>query len=742
MRNYIESICVALMLCLFCQPILAKASNAPEYQSATLLASISESGYCGEVGDGSNLSWTLDSEGVLTVRGTGAMKNYNTYPSSERAPWTASSVKVAIIETGVTSIGDLAFFSCTNLATVSISRSVTRIGVEAFNGCSSLTSVNIPDGVNSIGYCAFAGCFSLTSITIPTSVTSFGDDAPQFLIGSPEGYGNTVFHWCNNLTDINYGGTVWKWRELCTAISLENGIVHCSDGDTRAAYGKCGDDINWYIQNDGTLLLDGTGSTYPYNIESGIGSTPWYNLRNQITYVRVQGTITSLNGVLFEDCQYLKGITLCASLESIRIEDWYSRWPSSIEYIITEANSKNYVAYGGVLYAKSGDDWWFYSGSYTENGKYCLVYYPPAMTQTSYVVRSETEVILDGAFTGNKYLESLELNEGLKSIPRLSYCSALKEIKIPSSITEIASSAFEGCTSLTDIEIPYGVTEIPSFAFYGCSSLSRLVLPTSVTTVSASAFWFCDSLNPIIIPASVNRIEGNDNLPDGATVDSDYHKDWYFEGSAPVVEAWDGSVMNLNGNMAYVRDYIYYPAGSSGWNELIQKFSRIKFFAYGDKPNTYTVIWLDGDESILDSATYLEGEREPVTEKIPRKEPENDYVYSFSSWDEGYVVGRVKTYTPIFRRISPSGGGGSGEIYIGSISCSGDNVTINISCNYPSATLFCGIYTNNGRMVSIASREVTGTHGYDFQFSGIQFDYVKAFLVDEDLHPLCESRKS
>jgi hypothetical protein len=32
------------------------------------------SGYCGSEGDGKNLTWTLDSEGVLTISGLGKMK--------------------------------------------------------------------------------------------------------------------------------------------------------------------------------------------------------------------------------------------------------------------------------------------------------------------------------------------------------------------------------------------------------------------------------------------------------------------------------------------------------------------------------------------------------------------------------------------------------------------------------------------------------------------------------------------
>ena len=79
----------------------------------------------------------------------------------------------------VTSIGDRAFWKCTNLTSVTIPDSVTRIGLWAFRRCTSLTSVTIPDSVISIYNGAFEGCTSLKRI-------AFGGDAPKL-------YGANVF---------------------------------------------------------------------------------------------------------------------------------------------------------------------------------------------------------------------------------------------------------------------------------------------------------------------------------------------------------------------------------------------------------------------------------------------------------------------------------------------------------------------------------------------------------------------
>ena len=58
-----------------------------------------------------------------------------------------------------------------------VTYSVTFISGSAFYTRSNLTSVTIPEGVTGIGDGAFRGCSGLTSITIPSSVTDIGDGA-------------------------------------------------------------------------------------------------------------------------------------------------------------------------------------------------------------------------------------------------------------------------------------------------------------------------------------------------------------------------------------------------------------------------------------------------------------------------------------------------------------------------------------------------------------------------------------
>ena len=136
------------------------------------------SGTCGAEGD--NLTWELTCDGVLTISGSGAMLDM----TMNQQPWQQyqSLIVNAIIEEGVTSIGDYAFYNCTKLTSVTIGNSVTSIGEDAFDGCRGLTSFDIPNSVISIGDAAFGTCCSLASVTIGNKVKEIGIGAFAFCV--------------------------------------------------------------------------------------------------------------------------------------------------------------------------------------------------------------------------------------------------------------------------------------------------------------------------------------------------------------------------------------------------------------------------------------------------------------------------------------------------------------------------------------------------------------------------------
>lgn len=76
-------------------------------------ATIVADGYCGGEGDGTNLTWTLYSDGELEIRGTGKMSNYSYTSGTSSAPWYGyrNDIVKLTLSDGITSIGDYAFMT-------------------------------------------------------------------------------------------------------------------------------------------------------------------------------------------------------------------------------------------------------------------------------------------------------------------------------------------------------------------------------------------------------------------------------------------------------------------------------------------------------------------------------------------------------------------------------------------------------------------------------------------------------
>lgn len=148
-----------------------KHSNLFGATYITASADDSQSGTCGE-----NATWTLDSNGKLTISGTGAMTDFT---NDDMQPWrdTRSNIISVEIQDGITSIGNHAFAYCPHLSMAYIAKSVTTIGADAFNCCIALSSANIPEGVTTIGYEAFNLCSEISYANIPSSVTTIDSDA-------------------------------------------------------------------------------------------------------------------------------------------------------------------------------------------------------------------------------------------------------------------------------------------------------------------------------------------------------------------------------------------------------------------------------------------------------------------------------------------------------------------------------------------------------------------------------------
>ena len=159
-----------------------------------------------------------------------------------------------------------------------------------------------------------------------------------------------------------------------------------------------------------------------------------------------------------------------------------------------------------------------------------------------YKIKNGTKVICNSAFEFCSFLRELVIPSSVTSIGDFAFngCESLRELVILSSVTRIGGGAFNNCPSLLlniqnprfrlmdnsiiidtekravlsclnnkdKIIIPFSVTSIGNSAFGWCTSLRELVLPSSVTSIGDYAFDGCESLRELDIPSSVTSIGG------------------------------------------------------------------------------------------------------------------------------------------------------------------------------------------------------------------------------------------
>lgn len=421
-------------------------------------ASAADSGECGK--DGDNVTWTLDNNGTLTIRGMGEMKAFATENGNGGAiinnPWFSSDVKIIVIEDGVTSIGDFAFYNCSSVTSVTIPDGVTSIGKGAFNGCSALTNISTPSSVTSIGDYAFYDCSSLTSVTIGDSVTSIGSGA---------------FLNCSAIT----------------AFTVDAGNPNYASDENGCLYDREKTTLLQYPAGNGR-----TAFTVPDSV-TGIGNVqPAFVGASSLVNITIPRSVTEIGPGSFTNCTALTAIAVDAENPNYVSDEngcLYDKnkttllqYPvGSSQTVFTIPDSVASIGYGAFLRCAALE----------------RINFPNSVTSIGWY-----------AFDGCTALKEIKIPDSVTSIGAFAFsdCSTLEEINIPNGITVINAGTFFSCKSLTNIIIPNGVTSIGMSAFSGCESLESITIPNGVTSIGTNVFSGCTALASIAIPSSVTSI--------------------------------------------------------------------------------------------------------------------------------------------------------------------------------------------------------------------------------------------
>ena len=485
-----------------------------------------EKGYTYWIED--NLTWKLYEDGTLNISGTGAMKNYG-YSNNRSPVFWNTDVTSIVIEEGVTSIGNNAFYDCTSLTSVTIPGNVESIGESAFYYCDNLTDVTLQDGVKSIGDAAFIWCNNLTNIVLPNSVTSIGyyafkDCTSLTSITIPDSVtsiGNDAFYNCSSLKTISLSCKSSLKRsnfgEQADLVSYTNQHILTKTAAKAATCTEDGNKEYWTCEHCGKYFLsDDTNPETAKAVEQAETVIP---ASHKLTKVEAKAVTCAEDGnKAYWTCEHCGKYFLS--------DDANPETATAVEQsetIIPALKHKNAITRGAVKPTETAPG---YSGDHycpdcdTVLEKGYTYWVEDNLTWKLYedgtLNISGTGAMKDYDYDNNpspacnnSNVKKVVIEDGVTSIENSAFdsCSNLTSITIPDSVSSIGNFVFYGCVSLTSITIPDGVTSIGDSSFSNCTSLTSITIPDSVTSIGEAAFRDCTSLTSITIPDSITSIE-------------------------------------------------------------------------------------------------------------------------------------------------------------------------------------------------------------------------------------------
>ena len=407
-----------------------------------------------------------------------------------------------VLPSGITSIGDYAFYSCTTLKRINIPKGVTNIGKDAFYSCpiertdivdlsawcrinfastqsnprsslyingEELTKLTIPNDITIVNNGAFHACKSITEVEIHDNVKSIGTSAfyscpklEKLTLGrGVESINNLAFAYCRALTNIvipnnvkTLGNDAFKECSGCQSIKVGSGVEFFG---TSVFYNCTGE----LVIDNNIVELDFSSSDYPSS------ASGWLYL-SKFSKIVLSNDISMVGSYAFYGLESIVDVTMSNSITSIE----------------------------------------------------------------------------ERAFMNCSSLASIDIPATVSSIGSSAFhgCSSLETVILPNGITSLANSIFQNCSNLKSITIPNSVTSIKSAAFYDCASLANIVIPESIEEIGKNAFYGCTSLISITIPKSVISTSFDNAMFGGCKgeliIDNAIVEKNYSSSKCPILTTW------------------------------------------------------------------------------------------------------------------------------------------------------------------------------------------------------------
>ena len=499
-------------------------SNATNYEDYDVVVTVraqdaDTGGTCGE-----GLTWELTkSEGssdydVLTISGTGAMEDYSGSYNGNLPGWSyragdhdniTSKIKYVNIGDGVTTIGNSAFRSCSQIVEITIPASVTSIGNNAFSSCSGLTTVNFADNsqLKTIGGSAFLLCSNLAAIDLAKCTQL-------------EKIGKNAFRSCTQLSVITIPASVTSIGEYaffnCTSLTKVYLLPTDAPSLGSNAFGLIKRDCSFYVYGNAYSDADGWKSISNKTIIGTVSldtditvadPDAIINYESKSYYAQDTKITLSYNGELPEGCCLGGFIVTDANGDNVIVsknEDSYTFKMPAKDVTVTGKWIRVSGSCGTKLKwslskseGSSNYDVLSISGT-GEMDDYSATDLPSWKSSRGHI---KTVIIGSGVTTIGKYafnnsssLVTVIIEEGsqLTDVGERAFnlCKQLASVNLEecTQLESIGNSAFRSC-ALSAIAIPAKVTTIGDYAFFSCSNLATFyVLPANAPTIGTWAF--------------------------------------------------------------------------------------------------------------------------------------------------------------------------------------------------------------------------------------------------------------
>ncbi|MEG1923836.1 MAG: leucine-rich repeat domain-containing protein, partial [Clostridia bacterium] len=432
---------------------------------------------------------------------------YNVTSIGNRAFYNCSNLSSVTLPSSVTSIGDSTFYGCHSLSSITLPNSLTTIGNGAFYECSSLSSITLPSSVTSIGDSTFYECYSLSSITLPSSVISIGEEAfyncsslrSITLPSSVTSIGDLAFYNCSNLISItlpsgvtSIGDSTFYGCHSLSSITLPNSLTTIGDG----AFYECSSlssitlpssviSVGWDAFEWSTIVFtDALNSSDGWRIEANYYGC---DLNNVATINGISYLVKNGNAIIASCESSLKTVIIPSKVTINNVEynvtsigDWAFYNCGSLSIITLP---RSVISIGGRAFNSSTI---VFTDALTKpDGWSCEADYYGCDLNTFATINGISYVVKNG----NAIIASCERSLVTANIP-----SKVTINNVEYNVTSIGNRAFYGCANLTTITLPRSVTSIGNEAFRDCISLSSITLPSSVTSIGDYAFLNCYNL--------------------------------------------------------------------------------------------------------------------------------------------------------------------------------------------------------------------------------------------------------